>query len=57
MEGLYASVVKSHYRGRETALQKRIGRLEYKQEYYDYMRCRILAKAIQGMREGKLLER
>ena len=49
LEELYSRVVKSHYRGRKTALQRRIERLEYKQEYYDEMRWRIVPKAIQNI--------
>ncbi len=38
LEELYSRVVKSHYRGRKTTIQRRIKKLEYKQEYYDMMR-------------------
>jgi len=49
LEQLYSRVVKSHYKGRKSALQKRIERLEDKQEYYDHMRWRILPKSIQKL--------
>ncbi len=46
LEQLYFQVVKSHYRGRKTALQRRIEYLENKREYYDWMRWRILHDSI-----------
>jgi hypothetical protein len=45
----FTKQVKSHYRGRETALQRRIERLEYKKKYYDLMRWRIVPKTIQEL--------
>jgi len=47
LEQLYSQVVKSHYMGMKTTLQKRIEFLENKREFYDDMRWQIVPKSIQ----------
>lgn len=46
LKQLYSQIAKSHYQGEKTALQRRVERLEYKQEFYDFMRWSILPRSL-----------